>query len=121
MTDTYIQLVNKLRNRFNEVALTTGTWSSTIGFDQFTKEAINYAYHDMLNAEMQWPFLHQSGTFKTTPGIQFYTPTLAAPTGFTSPAELKQIDYESFYISNNDTRTTISNEVQTVSAASPYY
>lgn len=120
MADTYIDLVNKLRRRFNEVDLTTSTWSTTIGFDQFTKDAINNAYQDILNAEMQWPFLHQSAVLKTIPGVQFYTPTLTAPTGFQSPAELKQIDYESFFISDNTTRTTISNELQTISSSSPY-
>lgn len=117
---TYLQLVNKLRNKFGEVNLTTGTWTSTVGFDQFTKEAINYAYHDILNAEMEWPFLHQSATLTTTPGIQFYTPSLTVPSGFTSPAELKEIDWESFYINTNETHTTISNETHTISSTSPY-
>lgn len=117
---TFIDLTNRVRDRVNEVRLTTGTWSTTIGFDQYSKDAVNYAYHDILNAEMEWPFLHQSATFKTTPGVQFYTPTITVPTGFTSPAELKQIDYESFYISDNETRTTISNETHPVASSSPY-
>lgn len=116
MADNYLELVNKLRDRFNEVRLTSSTWSTTVGFDQFSKAAINYAYHDILNAEMQWPFLHQSTTIKTIPGIQFYTPTLTAPAGFTSPAELKQIDYESFYISENAASATVSNESHTIAS-----
>lgn len=117
----YIDLVNRLRDRFNEVRLVAATtWTTAIGFDQFCKDAINYAYHDILNAEMQWPFLHQSATIKTTPGIQFYTPNLSTPAGFTSPAELKEIDWESFYISDNDTKTTITNEVHTIPLVTPF-
>lgn len=118
---TYIALVNKLRNRFNEVALNASTtWSTVVGWDLYTKEAINYAYHDILNAEMEWPFLHQQFTQATTPGIQLYTPSLTAPAGFTSPAELKEIDWDSFYIDSNNTNTTISNETVTIPSTSPY-
>lgn len=120
MADNYLSLVNKLRDRFNEPRLTTSTWPNTIGFDQFSKDAINYAYHDILNAEMEWPFLHQIGTLKTTPGDQFYTITPTSPTGFTSPAEIKTIDWDKFYISQNATTATISSEVHTIPSVSPY-
>lgn len=116
----YIDLVNRLRDRFNEVRLTTGTWTSTVGFDQFSKDAINYAYHDMLNAEMEWPFLHQNLTLLTTPGIQFYTVSPVTGTGFTSPAEIKTIDWDKFFISPNETVATITNEIQTIVGSGPY-
>lgn len=118
---TYIDLTNKLRDRFNEVRLVAATtWLSTVGFDQFSKDAINYAYMDIINAEIEWPFLHQSTTFKTTPGIQLYSPTFTATTGFVSPAELKNIDWDSFYIASNETITTYTDETHTVSATAPY-
>lgn len=120
----YIDLVNRLRNRFNEVSLNTGTWSIAVGFDQFCKEAINYAYHDILNAEMEWPFLHNTATLLTIPGVQFYAlaPSPANPSspGYTSPIELKSFDNDKFYISPNATVANISNETHTIPASSTY-
>jgi len=116
----YIDLVNALRNRFNEPVLTTGTWSSVVGFDQFTKDAINYAYHDILNAEMEWPFLHQNASFLTIPGQNSYTASLSVPAGFTSPIEIKECDWDQFLITNNRTSTTIASEIHTIPATSPY-
>lgn len=121
MSLTYIDLVNRVRDRLNEVRLISSTtWNTAVGFDQFSKDAVNYAYHDILNAEMQWPFLHQTATLKTSPGVQFYTPALTTPSGFTSPAELKEIDWEGFYISDNATKVSIVDEVHTIPSTSPY-
>lgn len=102
----------------NEVRLTTGSWATTVGFDQFSKDAINYAYHDILNAEMEWPFLHRSATIETTPGVQFYTLTPIVPAGMN--ADIKTIDWDSFFITPNETITTINNETQIISSISPY-
>lgn len=142
MADNYLSLTNKLRRRFNEVDLTSGTtWGTAVGFDQFTKDAINYAYHDILNAEMEWPFLHLSSAFLTTPGIALYTPSLASDfltidgevitingervtspisASFTSPVELKEFDWDGFFVDHNFTVVTVNNELRTVPTSSPY-
>lgn len=112
---TYLELVNAVRDRMNEPHLTSGNFATVVGFDQFCKDAINYAYHDILNAEMEWPFLHQAVTQQTTPGVQFYNYTPGS-----APYTIKTIDWDSFYLSNNKTTTTITNEVHTVSSTSPY-
>lgn len=117
MAIQYIDLVNRLRDRFNEVRLTNpGTWTSTVGFDQFTKDAINYAYRDIINAELKWPFSHISGTFYTIPGQQLYniitSGVYTVPTGFL--VELDVIDMDSFYIGNNQTVETWTNEAHTI-------
>src|SRR5712671_1067205 len=108
---SYLELVNKLRNKFNEVALTTSTFASAVGFDQFSKEAINYAYHDILNAEMEWSFLHEKVSFKTVPGIYLYPVTTA------NANVIKEIDWESFFIAPNDVVTQISNEAATIGSS----
>ena len=118
MATTYFGLVNKLRDRFNEPSLTVATWVTAVGFDQYTKDVINYAYHDILNAEMEWPFLHQSMTFQTTPGTQFYTPTITPGSGLNG--SIKTIDWESFYINANASQLSVSNQLQTVPATFPY-
>lgn len=121
---TYIDLVNKLRTRFNEVALTNTTWTTTVGLDQYTKDAVNYAYHDILNAEMEWPFLHQKATLLTSPGTLTYvlapTPVNPSTPGYTSPVEIKTIDVDKVFISPNATVATITNEAQTIPSTAPF-
>lgn len=113
----YIALVNRLRNRLNEIQLTNVTWNQTVGFDQFTKEAIMSAHDDIINAEMEWPFLHQTDTFLTTPGTQLYIPSVTVPENFN--AGVKEIDWEGFYINDNPTLTTVTHGADVPSTA-PY-
>src|SRR6266849_5590620 len=108
---SFLELVNKLRNRFNEVALTSSNWNSVVGFDQFSKEAINYAYHNILNAEMEWSFLHEKVSFKTVPGVQLYPVTTA------NANVIKEIDWDSFFIAPNDIVTQITNEAATIGSS----
>lgn len=114
MASTYLQLVNKLRNRFNEPNLTSATWGTVVGFDQYTKEAINYAYHDILNAEMEWPFLHRTGSFLTVPGVQFYDVSTA------DEYAIKEVDWDSFYILLNTVSNTYTAEAHTIPSSSTY-
>lgn len=114
MATTYLNLVNKLRDRFNETRLTSSNWGTVVGFDQYTKDAINYAYHDILNAEMEWPFLHRAGSFLTVPGVQFYEVTSA------NEYTIKEVDWDSFYILLNTVDNTYTAEAKTISATSPY-
>jgi hypothetical protein len=107
---TYIELVNTLRDRFNEVHLTSANWNTVVGFDQFTKDAINYAYSDILNAEMEWPFLHVKSTLQTVPGVQLY------PVNTNNADVIKEIDWDSFFIAPNDVVTQIANEPATIPA-----
>lgn len=117
MAATFLQLVNKLRARFNETDLTSANWSSAVGFDQYTKDAINYAYHDILNAEMEWPFLHNECTFQVEPGVRTYTPTITA--GTNQNTSIKEIDWDSFYLNTTDDNVTHAVGT-TVPATAPY-
>jgi len=107
---TFLELTNTLRDRFNEVHLTNSNWNTVVGFDQFTKDAINYAYSDILNAEMEWPFLHIKGSLQTTPGVQFYNVASG------NADVIKQLDWDSFFIAPNDVVDAILNEATTIPA-----
>lgn len=98
----------------NEVHLTVGNFSSVVGFDQFSKDAINYAYHDILNAEMEWPFLHYKTSFLTVPGVPLYTVTSG------NNLTIKAVDWEGFYIGPNFITSSVSNEVGTIPATTPF-
>jgi len=121
MAIQYIDLVNRLRDRFNEVRLDAlSTWTTAVGFDQFTKDAINYAYRDIINAELEWPFSHISATLYTVPGQQLYNivtgSNYTVPTGYL--VELDTIDMDSFYIGHNQTVETWTNESHTIPSGS---
>ncbi len=132
MALTYLDLTNRVRDKFNEPRLTAATWNNTVGFDQLTKDAINYSYHEILNAEMQWPFLHAFGIITTTPGVQLYdimagrftlgSSILSGPDllGLFDPTILKDIDWDSFYIASNENVITIGNEMHVIPMAAPY-
>lgn len=112
--NTYLDLVNAVRDRFNEPHLTEANFNIVVGFDQFTKDAINYAYHDILNAEMEWPFLHQKITLQTVPGQIFYT------VNTNNAFVVKEIDWDSFFIAPNTILTQINDEVHTIPSTAPY-
>ena len=70
----YLGLVNRVLSDFNEVQLTTGTFSSAVGFQTNVLNYVNDALLDIYNYEdIDWPFLWQHQTFQTTIGVGNYT------------------------------------------------
>ncbi len=67
MATTYLQLTNELLRETNEVALTSGNFSSAIGVQAHVKDCVNRAYHDIVTAEPQWPFLATGESGATDP------------------------------------------------------
>ena len=114
MTDSYINLVNKLRDRFNEPRIVANQWNTLVGFNNYCKDAVNYAYQDILNAEMEWPFCHRETTMYTAPGKQRYDVEL--PGGYS----VKEIDWDSFYINLNKLEVTVANELNTITSTTPF-
>jgi hypothetical protein len=104
MSQTYLQLCNRVLRRFNEVQLQSTTFTSASGFQQQVQDAINDALNDIYAAEINWPFLYQTTTFVTTAGQQFYS--LAS--------NATQIDWQSFLIQRDDTQSppVISNYIK---------
>lgn len=118
MAQNFLGLVNRLRDRFNEPRLTDSNWSSVVGFDQYTKDAINYAIRDICNAESEWPFVAIiDSTIDLLPGIRTYTATATSGTGQTS--NIRKIDWESFYL-NQTAETENTPFGATIPATAPY-
>ena len=81
MSDTYLELVNKVLKPFNEVQLTASNFATIEdGFHQHAKDAINDAIYDIyLYEDTQWPFLWRTGIIPTlTDGSIEYTPDSSA-------------------------------------------
>lgn len=71
---TFLQLTNNALTPFNEVELTSSTFSSTIGFHTEAKTAINKAIFDVYTYEdTEWPFLWATTTINTVVGQTDYT------------------------------------------------
>jgi hypothetical protein len=96
MASTYLALCNKVLNRFNEVNLTSSTFSTARDFHAFIKDAVNDAIQDIINAEIEWPFQVQTGSQTLVAGTREYT----LPSGFDT------IDWESFYLDHVSTTLT---------------
>lgn len=100
MASTYLTLVNRLRTRFNEPELSDSNWSTVVGFDKLTKDAINYTIRDICNEESEWPFVVRvDQRVSTIPGTRLYTLSATAATGKTT--NLRKVDYGSFYVEHN--------------------
>lgn len=71
---TYLGIVNRALQDFNEVALTSSTFSTATGFQAYVKDYVNDALLDIFNWEdIDWPFLWSQQTFQTTIGTGNYT------------------------------------------------
>jgi len=72
MAVTYVQLVNELLRRMNEVALDTAGsgFSSVKGVHALAKDAVNNSIREILQHNQEWPFT-----------LTTYTETLVSGTG----------------------------------------
>ena len=98
---TFINLVNELLRRLNEVQITESEFSNVKNVQALAKDAINSSIRQMLQDAQEWPF-----ALVTT------TQTLTAGTGtYDFPADYSKADWDTFYIrqlsSENNTPTKL--------------
>lgn len=70
---TFLTLTNLLLERFNEVQLTTATFSAAGGIYGQCKSAVNAAILNIVRDYQKWPFLHQKFQAVTSPGVFQYS------------------------------------------------
>jgi hypothetical protein len=90
MAVNYVQLVNELLRRINEVALDTAGsgFSSVKGVQALAKDAINNSIREILQYNQEWPF-----------SLTVYTETLVSGTGsYSFPSDFSRVDWDSFYL-----------------------
>ncbi len=86
---TYLGLVNRVLQDFNEVQLTSSNFSSATGFQAYVKDYVNDALLDIyLWNDVEWPFLWTQKTFTTTIGLGLYN----------YDASLAYVDWDTFNI-----------------------
>lgn len=90
MAVTYVQLVNELLRRLNEVSLDTAGegFSSVKGVHALAKDAINNSIREVIQSNQEWPFT-----------LTTYTETMVAGTGsYSFQSDMSSVDWESFYM-----------------------
>ena len=87
---TYVDLVNQLLRRLNEVTLdTAGDGFDTVrNVQALAKDAINNAIRNILQTGQEWPFLKITYTQTLTAGTRLYD----------FPADFASVDWDTFYI-----------------------
>ena len=91
MAYNYIDLVNNINRRLNEVELTTSNFSTTTGFYSFAKDSINASIRHINQEEFEWPWNHVEET----------EVLLVGEVRYSMPHDSKTINMNTFRIKRN--------------------
>jgi len=89
---TFLELVNDVCHRLNEVPLTSATFSGASGFHADVKAYVNSAINRINREEFEWPFNHTKQTEVVVVDQNVYT----------HPADAKSVAYDTFRIKGED-------------------
>ena len=90
---TYLNLVNELLRRLNEVEIGEADFATTKNVQSLAKDSINSSIREILQEAQEWPFT-----------LVTYEQTLAVGTKtYDFPADYSKADWESFYLKNTNT------------------
>jgi len=106
MATTYLTLTNDILRELNEIELTSATFASAKGIQNFVKESINKSINDIANEEPQLPFFAVAASGETDPfygnvtvasvaGTRWYT-LKAGSSSITT--DYSSIDWDDFYV-----------------------
>lgn len=85
---TYLELVNNVLNRLNEVELDSTTFASARGIHQAAKLGVRNAVNRINSVKWEWPFNYATSSQVLVPGTELYS----------FPVDYKIADWESFYL-----------------------
>ena len=87
---TYINLVNELLRRLNEVEISEADFTTTKNVQSLAKDAVNSSIREILQDAQEWPFT-----------LVTYQHTLSSGTSiYDFPADYSKADWETFYLTN---------------------
>ena len=93
MAYNYLELVNKINRRLNEVELTSSNFASATGFYSQAKDSINSSIRYINQSQYNWPYNHVMQEDTLTANVLRY--------GF--PFDSKTVDMNTFRIKENST------------------
>lgn len=97
MAYNFLDLVNEVNRRLNEVELTSSNFATATGFYAHNKDAVNAAVRDINHTHHEWPFNHVTAEETLTAGTIRY--------GF--PSDASTIDFDTFRIKED---SSLSND-----------
>ena len=92
MAYNYLELVNDVNRRLNEVELTSSNFATATGYYSFAKDSVNSAIRHIQQEEFEWPWNHVEETETLTAGTVRYS----------YPYDAKTINMNSFRIKRSD-------------------
>ena len=102
MAYNYLELVNQVNRRLNEVELTSSNFSTAVGFYAQAKDAINASLRDINQHEFNWPFNH----------VEQEDVLSANVTRYAFPHDAKLVDFDSFRIKEDSSLGLSLNKIQ---------
>ena len=93
MAYNFLEIVNEINRRLNEVELNLTTFPTATGFYQTAKDAVNSSIRHINHEEFSWPWNHREEEETLTAGIVRYA----------YPEDAKLINLDSFRIKRNAT------------------
>ena len=88
MPYNYLDIVNEVARRLNEVELTTTNFATAKGFHGTIKDAVNSAIHDINQYYLYWPYNHNSDEITL----------VAGETRYSFADEAKYVDFDTFRV-----------------------
>jgi len=92
MAYNFLELVNQVNRRFNEVELTSASFATAKGFYGSAKDSVNAAIRDVTQSHFEWTFNHANKE----------ETLVAGTTRYAIPNSTSSIDYNSFRIKKDD-------------------
>ena len=93
MAYNYLELVNQINRRLNEVELTSSNFASSLGFYAQAKDAVNSSIRHINQTEYNWPYNHVTKEYVVTANTVRYG----------NPDDAKIIDANTFRIKEDAT------------------
>jgi len=93
MAYNYLEIVNTVCRKLNEVELTSSNFATAKGFYSHVKDAVNNSIRDINQTHFEWPFNHVTAEETLTAGTSRYA----------FPSDVSTIDFDSFRIKEDST------------------
>lgn len=105
MPYNFLELVNDVNRRVNEVELTDANFLAAVGYYSSAKDAVNSALRHINFDQFEWPFNHATQEETLSAGV----------TRYQLPSDVKTVDMDSFRIRKSTTFNTPTSRLRILS------
>ncbi len=105
MAYNYLELVNQVNRRLNEVELTSSNFATATGYYNSAKDSVNAAIRHINHEEFGWPWNHVEEIDPLVPGVVRY--------GF--PYDAKTVNMNTFRIKRDNSLNVSTRKLKVIS------